>query len=131
MKCHLQSGTAFEIIHENSSFYMTLYNRFLYSHLVCCCIVNCDFLEFLCTVTCIINLVLPNLNDKPQRHLTLKHIESSCYHPYNHLTDNGRPFVAYASFLPIPISPLKSRAFFFWQSCWQLIAGLECHVSQV
>ena len=74
-------------------------------------IVNCDFLEFLCTVTCIINLVLPNLNDKPQRHLTLNHIESSCYHPYNHLTDNGRPFVAYASFLPIPVS-LKMQGLF-------------------
>ena len=25
VKCHLRSGSAFEIIHENSSFYMTLY----------------------------------------------------------------------------------------------------------
>ena len=47
-------------------------NRFLYSHLVCGCIVNCDLQEFLCTVTCIKNLLLSNLSDKPQRHLTLR-----------------------------------------------------------
>ena len=104
-------------------------NRFLYSHLVCCCIVNCDLQEFLCTVTCIKNLLLSNLNDKPQLHLTLNHIESNCYQPYNHLPDNGRPFVAcqhlvYSSFSSKP-KP------FLWQSYWQLIAGLECHVSQV
>ena len=82
-------------------------NRFLYSHLVCCCIVNCDFQEFLCTVTCIKNLLLPNLFDKPQRQLTLKHIESKCYHPYNHVPDNGCTFVASVSILPIQVSPLN------------------------
>ena len=84
-------------------------NRFLYSHLVCCCIVNwllerpentfppenagkrrkTPENEFLTTVTCIKNLLLSNLNDKPQRHLTLNHIESNCYQPYNHLPDCG------------------------------------------
>ena len=82
-------------------------NRFLYSHLVCCCIVKCDFQEFLCTVTCIKNLLLSHLNDKPQRHSNLNHIESNCYHPYNHLPDNGRLFVVCVSILPIPVSPLN------------------------
>ena len=77
--------------HENFHFTRHCINRFLYSHLVCCCIVNCDFQEFLCTVTCIKNLLLSNLNDKPQRHLTLNHIENNCYHPYNHLPHNGLP----------------------------------------
>ena len=92
-------------------------NRFLYSHLVYCCIVNCDFQEFLCTVTCINNLLLPNLYDKPQHQLTLNYIESKCYHPYNHLPDNGRPFVASVSILPIPVSPLNYTGPFLWQSC--------------
>ena len=87
-------------------------NRFLYSHLVCCCIVNCDFQEFLCTVTCIKNLLLSNLNDKPQRPLTLNHIESNCDQPYNHLPDNGRPFVACVSILSIPVSSLNMRGLF-------------------
>ena len=75
-------------------------NRFLYSHLICCCIVNCDFQE---------SLLLSNLNDKPQRHLTLNHIESNCNQPYNHLPDNGRPFVACVSILSIPVSPLNMQ----------------------
>ena len=87
-------------------------NRFLYSHLICCCIVNCDFQEFLCTVTCIKNLLLVNLSDKRQRHLTLNHIESNCYQPYNHLPDNGRPFVACVSILSIPVSPLNMQGLF-------------------
>ena len=77
-------------------------NRFLYSQLVCYCIVKCDFQEFLCTVTCTKNL----------HHLTLNHIESNCYHPYNHLPDNGRPFVACVSILPIPVSPLNIQGLF-------------------
>ena len=111
MKCHLRSGSELEIDYENSSFYRAL-NRFLYSHLVCCCIVHCDFQEFLCTVTCIKNLLLSNLNDKPQRHLTLNHIENNCYHPYNHLLDNGRPFVVCVRILPIPVSPLNMQGLF-------------------
>ena len=87
-------------------------NRFLYSHLVCCCIVNCDLQEFLCTVTCIKNLLLSNLSDKPQRHLTLNHIESNSYQPYNHLPDNGRPFVACVSILSIPVSLLNMQGLF-------------------
>ena len=91
VKCHLRSGSAMEINHENSSFYMVLYKSISVHHLVCCCIDNCDFQEFQCTVTCIKNLLLSNLNDKPQRHLTLNHIESNCYHPYNHLPHKGLP----------------------------------------
>ena len=107
-------------------------NRFLYSPLVCCCIVNCDFQEFLCTVTCIKNLLLSNLNDKPQRHLTLNHIESNCYQPYNHLPDNGRPFVACVSILSIPVSPLNMQGLFCGRAAGNLQQGLsECHVSQV
>ena len=87
-------------------------NRFLYSHLVCCCIVHCDFQEFLCTVTCIKNLLLSNLNDKPQCHLTLNHIENNTYHPYSYLLDNGHPFVACVSILPIPVSPLNIQGLF-------------------
>ena len=86
-------------------------NRFLYSYLVYCCIVNCDFQEFLCTVTCIKNL-LPNLYDKPQCQLTLNHIKSKCYNPYNHLPENGRPFVASVNILPIPVSPLNMQGIF-------------------
>ena len=86
-------------------------NRFLYSHLECCCIVNCDFQEFLCTVT-LKNLLLPNLYNKPKGQLTLNHIESKCYHPYNHLPDKGRPFVASVSILPIPVSPLNMQGLF-------------------
>ena len=94
--------------------------RFLYSHLVCCSIANCDFQEFLCTVTCIKNLLLPNLYDKPKRQLTLNHIESKCYHPYNHLPDNGRPFVASVSILPIPFSPLNMKGLFCGRSAGNL-----------
>ena len=82
-------------------------NRFLYGHLVCCCIVNCDFQEFLCTVTCIKNLLLSK-----QRHLTLNYLKSNCYQPYNHLPDNGRPFVACISILSIPVSPLNMQGLF-------------------
>ena len=105
-------------------------NRFLYSHLVCCCIVNCDFQEFLCTVTCIKNLLLSNLNDKPQRHFTFNHIESNCYQPYNHLPDNGRPFVECVSILSILASPLNMKGLFCGRAAGN-IAGLEGHVSQV
>ena len=87
-------------------------NRFLYSHFVCCFIVNCDFQAFLCTITCIKNLLLPNLYDKPQRQLTMNHSESMCYHPYNRLPDNGRPFVASVSILPIAVSPLNRQGLF-------------------
>ena len=87
-------------------------NRFLYSHFVYCCIVNCDFQEFLCTVTCIKNLLLPNLYDKPQRQLTLNHIESKCYNPYKNLPENGRPFVVSVNILSIPVSPLNMHGLF-------------------
>ena len=91
------------INHEHSS--VQSLGMLLYS-------LNCDFQEFLCTGTCIKNLLLPNLYDKPQRQLTLNHIESKCYHPYNHLPDNGRPFVASVSILPNPVSPLNLQGLF-------------------
>ena len=96
-------------------------NRFLYSHLVCCCIVNCDFQEFLCTVTCIKNLLLPNLYDiKPQHQLTLNHIESKCYNPYNHLPENGRPFQVSVNILLIPVSLLKMQGLFLGRAAGNL-----------
>ena len=87
-------------------------NRFLYSHLVCCCKVNCDFKNFFVQSLVKKNLLLSNLNDKPQRHLTLNHIESKCYQLYSHLPDNGRPFVACVSILSIPVSPLNMQGLF-------------------
>ena len=95
-----------------------------------------DFSRFLCTVACIKYMLLPYLYDKPQRQLTLNHIESKCYRPYNLL-----PEVDDVSILPIPVSPLNMRGprplrLTNWmgclvplrQNCWYFIAGLECHV---
>ena len=87
-------------------------NRLLYSHLVCCCSDNCDFQEFLCTVTCIQNLLIPNLYDKPQRQLTLIHIESKCYNHCKLLPNNGHPFVVSVSILSIPVSLLNMQGLF-------------------
>ena len=84
-------------------------DRFLYSDLVCCRTDNCDFQEFLCTVTCKTYLLLPYLFDRPQRQLTLNNIESKCYHHYNLLSDNGRSFVASVSIMPIQVSPLNMQ----------------------
>ena len=87
--------------HENSSFYRTLYKSIFVQGLGMLRTDNCDVQEFLCTVTCIKYLLLPYLYDKQQRQLILNHIESKCYHPYNLLPDNGRPFEVYVSILPI------------------------------
>ena len=37
---------------------------------------------------------------------------NNCYQPYNHLPDNGRPYVAYVSILAIPVSPLNMQGLF-------------------
>ena len=111
MKCHLRSGSVLKTNHENSSFYRTLYKSISVQSLGML-LYSRDFQELLCTVTCIKNLLLPNLYDKPQCQMTLNHIESKCYHPYNHLPDNGRPFVASVSILPIPVSSLNMQGLF-------------------
>ena len=101
MECHLPSGSALEKIMKILYFTGHCINRFLYRDLEYCRTDNCDFQEFLCTVTCIKYLLLPYLYDKQQRQLILNHIESKCYYPYNLLPDNGRPFEVYVSILPI------------------------------
>ena len=107
MESHLRSGSALEIFHENSSFYRTLYKSILYSDCLCFRTDNCDFKKKNCKVTKY--LLIPYLYDKQQRQLTLTHIESKCYHQYNHLPDNGRPFIASVSILPITVSPLNMQ----------------------
>ena len=83
--------------------------EFLYSDLVCCRMDNCDFQEFICTVTYFKYRLLPYLKDKPQWPLTLNPVESKFDYQYNLLPDNGQPFVVPVSILPIPVSPLNIR----------------------
>ena len=82
-------------------------NRLLYSDLVCCRTDTVIFIFLYSYFYKVSALLLSYLYNKPQRQLSLNHIESKCYHQYNLLPDNGRPFVTSVSILSIPVSPLN------------------------